>query len=203
MVRDRDGFDRSIPLPPELKVTHLRKAIEYVEKESAKLLDVHFEQANVFSALVGIFGIRALHTFSPYKKHKHPDVAQLRFPDLSLRGRRKPPPRQAIESKGSSRPWAIQAHYDHPGWYVVWRYMIDPTRMIKRGKAVVIWRVDVCFLRKHDWKYEASKAREGRGGRTHTFGLRRPGTRLRSAIVYQHPRIAVTQGGPTLTNGRA
>lgn len=130
------------------------------------------EQANVFSAIIGIFGIRALHAVSPYKKHKHPDVAQQRFPDLSLKGKLDPPPQQAIESKGSSRPWAIQSHYNHPGWYVVWRYLVDTTESIKPGHPVVIWRVDVVFLTSGNWKYEGSGAMEGKGGRTHTFGVR-------------------------------
>ena len=134
-----------------------------------------------------IFGVRALHALSPYKRHKHPDVAQQRFPDLSLAGKLNPPPNQALESKGSTRPWALQSHYDHAGWYVVWRYTIDPTKRMKRGKRVVIWRVDVCYLRKEDWKYEGSKAAEGRGGRTHTFGVKQPAKRLKAAIVYQYP----------------
>ena len=80
---DTEGFDRAVPLPAELKVGHIRKAIEYIERETTELVEVYFEQANMFSGLVGIFGVRALHSLSPYKKHKHPDVAQQRFPDMS------------------------------------------------------------------------------------------------------------------------
>src|SRR5436190_18220523 len=93
-----DGFNRSVLLPPELKITHIREAIEHVEDRTAELVDIYFEQANVFSGIVGILGIQALHALSPYKKHKHPDVAQQRFPDLSLRGKLNPPPAQAVES---------------------------------------------------------------------------------------------------------
>jgi hypothetical protein len=39
---------------------------------------------------------------------------------------------------------------------------------------VLIWRVDLPFLQGADWKYEGSKAAEGHGGRTHTFGIRNP-----------------------------
>lgn len=120
MAFDSDGFDRSAALPPELRVGHIREAIEHVEERAAELIDIYFEQANVFSAIVGILGTQALHSLSPYKKHKHPDVAQQRFPDLSLRGRLSPPPEQALESKGSTRPWALQSHYNHAGWYIVW-----------------------------------------------------------------------------------
>jgi hypothetical protein len=105
MAFDAAGFSRAVPLPPELKISHIREAIEHVEDRAADLIDIYFEQANVFSGTVGIVGVQALHALSPYKKHKHPDVAQQRFPDLSLRGRLNPPAEQALESKGSTRPW--------------------------------------------------------------------------------------------------
>jgi hypothetical protein len=198
---DAEGFDKRVPLPPELKIAHIRRAIDYIERETTELVEVYFEQANVFSGLVGIFGVRALHSLSPYKKHKHPDVAQQRFPDLSLGGRLNPPPEQALESKGSTRAWALQSHYNHAGWYIVWRYLVDPTEIIKPKRKVVIWRVDVPFLQQDDWKYETSKAGEGRGGRTHTFGVKLPAARFAAAIVYQHPKIVLRQSKPTLANG--
>lgn len=181
-------------LPPGLTIAHLRNAIDFVEEKAGDLIDLYFEQANIFSAVVGIMGVRALDSFSPYKRHKHPDVAQQRFPDLSLKGRLDPPPREALESKGSSRPWAIQSHYDHPGWYIVWRYTIDPTKRMKRGRAVPIWRVDIPFLEKCHWKYETSKAEEGRGGRTHTFGVENPAEVLARTIVYQAPQVRLSRG---------
>src|SRR3954465_8766861 len=138
----------SVPLPKDLKPIHIRKAVDLIEKQTAEWVDLYFEQANIFSAIIGIVGVKALHAVSPFKKHKHPDVAQQRFPDLSLGGKLNPPPEQALESKGSSRGWAIQSHYDHPGWYVVWRYLVDPTQSVKPGKPVVIWRVDVVLLEK-------------------------------------------------------
>jgi hypothetical protein len=201
VAADREGFDRNVPLPPELKIAHIRKAIDYIERETSELVEVYFEQANIFSGLVGIFGVRALHALNPYKKHKHPDVAQQRFPDLSLGGKLNPPPQQALESKGSTRPWALQSHYNHAGWYIVWRYLIDSTEIIKPKKKVIVWRVDVVFLDQGDWKYETSKAAEGRGGRTHTFGVKLPAARFARAIVYQHPKIVLRQSKPALANG--
>lgn len=203
MALDAEGFDRQVPLPPELKVSHVRKAIEYIEREASELIEVYFEQANVFSGLVGIFGVRALHSLSPYKKHKHPDVAQQRFPDMSLGGKLNPPPEQALESKGTTRPWTLQSHYNHAGWYIVWRYLVDPAKIIKAGKSVVIWRVDVALLHEDDWKYEGSKAGEGRGGRTHTFGVKHPANRFATARVYRHPKIVLRQSKPALANGEA
>jgi len=104
-----DGFDKAVSLPPGLTVTHLRSAIDFVEERAEELIDLYYEQANIFSAVIGILGVRALDSLSPYKRHKHPDVAQQRFPDLSLKGRLHPPPKEALESKGSTRPWAIQS----------------------------------------------------------------------------------------------
>jgi hypothetical protein len=200
MALDAEGFDRAVALPPELKVNHIREAIEHVEERAMELIDIYFEQANVFSGIVGILGVQALHALSPYKKHKHPDVAQQRFPDLSLRGKLNPPAEQALESKGSTRPWALQSHYNHPGWYIVWRYAVDQTKRLKPGKLVAIWRVDIPFLHEQDWKYEGSKAAEGRGGRTHTFGVKNPAKRFRNSIIYQSPRIVISQGGPVLAS---
>jgi hypothetical protein len=125
-------------------------------------------------------------------------VAQQRFPDLSLGGKLSPPAKEALESKGSTRPWAIQSHYNHPGWYVVWRYAIDPTRRMKRGRPVLIWRVDIPFLGEGHWHYEGSKAAQGRGGRTHTFGVKNPATVIRDTIAYQAPEVRLQGGRPSL-----
>lgn len=200
MVFSSDGFDRSVALPPALKVAHVQRSIEFIEEKAEELIDLYFEQANIFSAVVGILGIRALDSLSPYKRHKHPDVAQQRFPDLSLSGKLNPPPLQALESKGSTRPWAIQSHYNHAGWYVVWRYHVDPTRLIKRGKRVLIWRVDMPFLQENHWKYEGSKAAEGKGGRTHTFGVKNPKEIVSKYIVYQAPEVSLVRGRPALAD---
>jgi hypothetical protein len=187
-----------VPLPRDLDPIHIAKAVDFVEREAGELVELYFEQRNVFSAIVGIFGIKALDAVSPYKKHKHPDSAQQRFPDLSLGGKLDPPPSLAIESKGSIRPWAIQSHYDHPGWYVVWRYLVDQTETIKASRLVVIWRVDVVFLNKDDWKYEGSRAGDAGGGRTHTFGVKQPATKLAGAAAYTLPGIVLKGGGPVL-----
>ena len=202
-MRDKDGFDRAVVLPPGLTVKHIASAIKYVEGQAEEFVELYFEQANIFSALIGILGVRALHATSPYKKHKHPDVAQQRFPDLSLQGRLSPRPQYALESKGSTRSWSIQSHYNHAGWYIIWRYVVDPTKQMKAGHSAAIWRVDIPFLKESDWKYEASKAAEGRGGRTHTFGVKNPAERLKTSIIYQAPGITLRSSRPTLTNGHS
>jgi hypothetical protein len=187
-----------LQLPKDLQLIHIQKAVEHVEREAADLIDLYLEQANVFSAIIGIFGVRGLHAVSPYKKHKHPDVAQQRFPDLSLNGKLNPPPEQALESKGSTRPWAIQSHYNHPGWYIMWRYLVDTTESIKPGHPVVIWRVDVVFLTAENWKYEGSGAMEGKGGRTHTFGVKNAAKTLVGCAAYSFPGIVIKNGKPVL-----
>ena len=201
MARVSD-FDETVPLPPGLTIPAIRKSIEYIEQELAELIDIYHEQANVFSALVGIFGVRALDSFSVYEKSRHRDVAQQRFPDLKKRGSSTPaPPKMALESKGSKRPWELQSHYDHPGWQIVWRYLVDPTESIERGKPVIIWRVDILFAEKQDWEYQGSSAGPSGGGRTHTFGIKNPAKKLKGKSVYRRADIRLAGGKPTPVNG--
>lgn len=201
MVRTED-FSDTVPLPPGLTVQSIRRAVEYIERELPDLVDIYFEQANVFSSVVGIFDARALDQNSVYEKSRHLDTAQQRFPDLKRRGSgNNPPPELCLESKASKRPWELQAHYDHPGWYVVWRYLVDQTEALEREHPILIWRVDVAFLRKEDWKYEASTASTHGGGRTHTFGLKSPRQRLAGCQVYQRSDVRLSAGKPVPANG--
>lgn len=198
----RQDFDSRVKLPAGLEVAAIRNATNYIERELAGLVDIYFEQTNLFSALVGVYGTRALDSHSVYEKHKHSGLAAQRFPDLSRRGSDDPPPPQdSLESKGSIRPWALQAHYDHAGWYIVWRYLVDPTCGYEPDQPVIIWRIDVAFLEQHDWKYEGSSASSEGGGRTHTFGLRRPATRLRGMAVYSRSDVMLRGGKPCPANG--
>lgn len=198
----KEDFDPTVRLPPGLTIVAIRKAIDYVERQLADLVELYYEQTNVFSAIVGIFGTKALDAVSNYEKHRNIDTAQQRFPDLKRRGSGKNPrPNDCLESKGSKRPWAIQSHYDHPGWYIVWRYLVDPTQSIEPSKPVIIWRVDVVFLEKEDWKYEKSSAGEKGGGRTHTFGVKNAAMKLRSKAVYLRKDVHIKDGKPIPRNG--
>lgn len=199
----KDYFDGSVPLPPGLTLTAIRKAIDYVERELADLVDVYVEQANVFSALVGIYATRALDANSVYEKSRHADEAQQRFPDLKRKGSGpRPPSAESLECKASKRPWAVQSHYDHPGWYIIWRYLVDPTCALEPGRPVIIWRVDVAFVEKRDWKYEGSKAGASGGGRTHTFSIQNPARKLRGAAAYQRADVALIGGKAVPRNGQ-
>lgn len=173
-----------------------------MERELADLAEIYFEQANVFSALVGIFGTKALDSVSNYEKSRHSYTAQQRFPDLCRRGCATPArPEDCLESKASKRPWAIQSHYDHPGWYIIWRYLVDQTESVHRHRPVIIWRVDVVYLEKSDWKYEKSTAGDAGGGRTHTFGVKNPATKLEGKAAYRRADIVIRDGKPVLRNG--
>jgi hypothetical protein len=192
---------RSVSLPPGLDVAAIGRAVKYVQKELVDLVEIYYEQANVFSAIVGIFGTKALDSVSCYEKHRHADTAQQRFPDLCRKGYGATNPKHCLESKGSKRAWAIQSHYDHPGWYIVWRYLIDPTQSIEPDFPVVIWRVDVVYLEKADWKYEKSSAGESGGGRTHTFGVKNPAKKLCGCAVYQRLDVILRGGKAIPRNG--
>jgi hypothetical protein len=190
----------NVPLPPGLEPSAVRRAIDYMERQLGDLVEIYYEQANVFSAIVGIFGTRALNEFSNYEKHRHADTAQQRFPDLRRKGY-KLEPNYCLESKGSKRPWAIQSHYDHPGWYIVWRYLVDRTESLESGKPVIVWRVDVVFLEKSDWKYEKSSAGARGGGRTHTFGVTNVAAKLKGKAVYQRHDVILRDSKPIPRNG--
>lgn len=196
-------FDKDVQLPPGLEVSAIQRSIEFVEKQLSErdFVDLYLEQANIFSALVGMFATKVLDQVSNYEKHRHSHTAQQRFPDLCRRGASFPlKPEDSLESKASKRPWAIQSHYDHTGWYIIWRYLVDLTKTIKDDAALVIWRVDVVYLTKTDWKYEGSSADMSGGGRTHTFGVRKPATRLRDCAVYKRPDIVIRGGKPVPVN---
>ena len=196
-----DDFNAAVRLPPGLTIASIRNATEYIEREMVELVDIYFEQPNLFSGLVGIYGTRALDALSVYEKHRNRDLAAQRFPDLRRRGTNSPSPQESLESKASIRPWAVQAHYDHPGWYIVWRYLIDPIGVYEPQRPVIIWRIDVAFLEKEDWKYEGSSASSRGGGRTHTFGLHHPKTRLRDKAVYARADVLLKGGKPGPRNG--
>lgn len=183
-------------------MTAIHKAVEYIERKLADLVEIYYEQANVFSALVSMYGTKALDANSVYEKSRNLDVVQQRFPDLRRRGSGdSPSPTECLESKGSKRPWALQSHYDHPGWYIIWRYLIDSTRSLESKRPVVIWRVDVVFLQKHDWKYEGSTAGAEGGGRTHTFGLKDAARKLKGKAVYQRKDVRIAEGKAVPANG--
>jgi hypothetical protein len=78
---------------------------------------------------------------------------------------------------------------------------VDPTETLEAGRPVVIWRVDVVFLEKADWKYEKSGAGERGGGRTHTFGVNKAAARLRDKAVYRRKDVVIRDGKPVPRNG--
>lgn len=115
-------FDRALPLPLGLDIGAIRRAVDYIEKELADFVELYLDQANVFSAVVGILGTKALSQYSQFEKNRHPDIAAQRFPDPCRRGRiGKLRPNDCLESKGSKRPFAIQSHFDHAGCSILTR----------------------------------------------------------------------------------
>ena len=78
---------------------------------------------------------------------------------------------------------------------------VAPTCSLELRRPVPIWRVDVIFVEKSDWKYEGSKAGAGGGGRTHTFGLRKPASLLRDKAVYHRADVRLTGGKAVPRNG--
>ena len=56
------AFNRDVALPSGLELSAIRKAIRYIENElgDQHFIDLYLEQANIFSALVSMFGTKAL-----------------------------------------------------------------------------------------------------------------------------------------------
>ena len=103
-------FNREVALPPGLLVGQLRRVIASVETETEQFVEIYFEQANVFSALVGIFAARAFSSLTVYEKPRHADLAQQRFPDLKLRG--SPDPASPGDKVSACRRISPAGHID-------------------------------------------------------------------------------------------
>ena len=189
-----DWFDAKVSLPPGLTISSVRRSVEYIERELAELVEIYFEQMNVFSA-IRYFRDESTGLGQQLRKvHRSATISRFN----SSRIGPNPSPEDSLESKASKRPWALQSHYDHPGWYIVWRYLVDSTETLETDKPVIIWRVDVAFL---DRTGEASRAGPSRGGRTHTFGLHRPATKLRDKAMYRRGDVVLVGGKPVPVNG--
>jgi len=52
-------------LPKGLETLHVTRAVEYIERRASELVEIYYEQANMASGVVGIFGAKALTSFSP------------------------------------------------------------------------------------------------------------------------------------------
>lgn len=83
----------------------------------------------------------------------------------------------------------------------MWRYLVDRTCSLEANRPVLVWAVHLAFLEKNDWKYEGSSAGAQGGGRTHTFGLRKPASILRECAVYARPDVRVVRGKAVPVNG--
>ena len=127
-----DWFNESVPLPSGLTISAISRSIDYVESELSDWVEIYFEQMNVFSALVGIMGTKALDSFSQFEKHRQltrtTEISRFNPPWFKVASRRAS---ECLESKASKRPWAVQSHFDHAGWYIVWRYLVDATATFK------------------------------------------------------------------------
>ena len=192
---------RALRLPGGLTATQVRRAAQRLQRDLVDFAELCRTRA--FPSVVAHFGAQAIARISAYETQQAVAgrAEPMRAARLVHTGRGSISAHNYLESKGSKRPWAIQSHYDHPGWYIVWRYLIDPTQTLAPGKPVVIWRVDVVFLQKADWKYEKSTAGEGGGGRTHTFGVKEAARKLAGKAVYRRKDVIIRDGKPITRNG--
>ena len=55
-------FDKSVRLPSGLEIPAIRRAIKFIKRHlnDQDFIDLYLEQANILSAIVGMFGTKAL-----------------------------------------------------------------------------------------------------------------------------------------------
>jgi hypothetical protein len=75
-----------VRLPKDPKGIHIRRAVDYIEKHTVDLVDIYLDQANVFSGIIGIFGIKALHAVSPTRSTSIPTLRSSDFRTCRLAG---------------------------------------------------------------------------------------------------------------------
>jgi hypothetical protein len=80
------GF-HDVPRPPGLEIDHIQRAISFIESGLTEWIEVYFQQINLFSALVSVFGAKALDSVSSYEKNPNRHKAAGAFPDLCQRSR--------------------------------------------------------------------------------------------------------------------
>lgn len=61
MVQRRD-FDSAVLRPSGLEIAAIHRSVDFIEQHLADpdFIDLYLEQANIFSAVVGMFGTKAL-----------------------------------------------------------------------------------------------------------------------------------------------
>src|SRR5580658_4059826 len=81
------------------------------------------------------------------------------------------------------------------------RHRSDQADETRQGGRCLAGRYSVPA--KEHWKYEGSRAAEGHGGRTHTFGIKNPAIVIRDAVIYQAPKVRLYRGKPSLVDPAA
>jgi transcriptional regulator with XRE-family HTH domain len=188
-------FRPPAPLPPGLKIAHLRRAMNETQRivslinsnllaSSAKPLPEYI-QGNNFSGLVSNIFCDAIHENSPYKHNSDQAYPDLINPKVVEKGK---PVGLEIKStvqigKGG------ESHNGHSGWHLVACFVIDE----KTGNIRFV-HVMLAVLNGHnqlepDWVYVGSKVNADTGSRrTETYNTTLIGTtKLRDGSVYLDP----------------
>ncbi len=171
-----------------IQVAAMQNIIDKVEEVASDYIDVYLDQRNLFSALVGAFAIRAIADHTVFDRNPHRYRAQQYFPDLTPHGQDPANlrPTSYLEVKASKRTWSLDAHGNHEGWYMVFRYMVmaNGCHVAGHTRSVFVGRVDLMYLNQANWCYQPSLAGPGVAGRTHTFSLLQPSNTLNGNHVF-------------------
>lgn len=181
-------FFRDAPLPPGLKVEHLKMAMNRTQKMISRINQslrfgvgfplIHFIQANSFSGIVSNILTDSLDHISPYK-HNHDQ----RYPDL-----RNPSNDVGLEMKASNKPGkGGESHNGHGGWHMISCFSLD-----QDSGNILFVHIEIAELvgyieeKEGDWHYCGSTVDVETGSRrTETYYTTSRGTsKLRDGSVY-------------------
>jgi transcriptional regulator with XRE-family HTH domain len=191
---NKDYFRAGVPMPPDLKVSHLEMAMNAAQRilgainsnllsNGAKPL-FEYIQGNNFSGLVSNIFCDALHDHSPYKHNSHQA-----YPDLINPAARRGGP-AGLEIKSTIQVGkGGESHNGHSGWHLVACYRID-----RESCQIKFVHIMCAVLNGHthpqpDWTYVGSKVNATTGSRrTETYNTTLVGTtKLRDGSVYLDP----------------
>jgi len=189
---NKEYFRRQVPLPPELKLSHLELALNAAQRILAvinsNLLSTgakplyDYIQGNNFSGLVSNILCDALSEHSPYKHTSHQAYPDLVNPRVQENG--KP---VGLEVKSTIQIGkGGESHNGHSGWHMVACYRIDRETCHIKFAHIMFAVLNGHTQPQPDWAYVGSKVNTVTGSRrTETYNTNLVGTtKLRDGSIY-------------------
>ena len=190
-------FRPQVPLPPGMKVAHLKAAVNATQTLVARINSnllasgakplPEYIQGNNFSGLVSNVLCDALHEHSPYKKNSDQAYPDLINPSVKEGGRE-----VGLEVKSTVQIGkGGESHNGHSGWHLVACFQLEKATGMIRFVHLMLAVLKGHTQPESDWKYVGSKVNATTGSRrTETYNTTPAGTtKLRDGSVYLDPKI--------------